>query len=533
MASLDEQLDENFTEAANHWNLEKLYLDLAVAKGRGLTPVEKKFLRGLLCGYSPAEIAAQVYKSGSSSAVRVYLSNGLYKYIQELLLQQGETGLQIKNWSRITNLLEKAGYKLPPTRPSPSIESGAQPTLPSVAVSPTLDKYQEWQEVRDLDIFYGRQKELTQLEQWIVKENCRLLVLLGMGGIGKTALTIKLAKQIGRHFDHLIWRSLASAPSFDDFLEDLIQAVSQGQAKNLPSTPAGKIARLMAYLRSYRCLLVLDHVEAIFHPQALAGSYRDGYEGYSQLFRHLAEEQHRSCCLLTSREKPKDIAVLAGTKLPVRTFLVGGMKMTESLKLLHGKGQRGSEEEQQSLVRIYANNPLILKTVATTIQDVFDGNITKFFAEGTFIFGDIRELLDQQFYRLCPIEQQVLYELVIPQTLLTLIRGSQASVSNLSKSQRLEALESLQRRGLIEKATPPEKKNTHFTQAPVLQVYIAQKLSEQMAQKMTPQDISGLLSHILLNALRHEDSMDGITPTNEMLKALLTHASETNKDVIA
>jgi hypothetical protein len=113
MASTDEQLEANFTEAANNWNLEKLYVDLAVAKGRGLTPVEKKFLRGLLCGYSPAEIAAQVYKSGSSSAVRVYLSNGLYKYIQDLLLQQGGSGMAIKNWSRITNLLEKAGYKLP------------------------------------------------------------------------------------------------------------------------------------------------------------------------------------------------------------------------------------------------------------------------------------------------------------------------------------------------------------------------------------------------------------------------------------
>ena len=54
--------DEQFTEASNHWDLETLYADLASAKGKRLTPVEKLHLRGLLCGYSPAEIAEKLGK---------------------------------------------------------------------------------------------------------------------------------------------------------------------------------------------------------------------------------------------------------------------------------------------------------------------------------------------------------------------------------------------------------------------------------------------------------------------------------------
>lgn len=60
--SNSKQIQEEFIEARNHWELEKLYIDLASAKGKALTPVEKKFLRGLLCGLSPAEIASTVYK---------------------------------------------------------------------------------------------------------------------------------------------------------------------------------------------------------------------------------------------------------------------------------------------------------------------------------------------------------------------------------------------------------------------------------------------------------------------------------------
>src|SRR4028118_848030 len=179
MASTDEPLEANFLEARHNWNLEKLYTDLAAAKGKGLTPVEKKFLRGLLCGYSPAEIAAQVYQSGNSSAVRVYLSNGLYKYIQELLIQQGETGMPIKNWSRVTNLLEKAGYKLGFNQKPPLTDNVPEPSQNSIEVTQTVNntvnKYQEWQEAIDIEAFYGRQEELTQLEQWIVKDNCRLI----------------------------------------------------------------------------------------------------------------------------------------------------------------------------------------------------------------------------------------------------------------------------------------------------------------------------------------------------------------------
>jgi predicted ATPase len=67
---------------------------------------------------------------------------------------------------------------------------------------------------------------LAQLEQWL-SEECRAIAILGMGGIGKTALAVKFAQQVQHQFDYLIWRSLRNAPPIEDVLAELIQFLSK------------------------------------------------------------------------------------------------------------------------------------------------------------------------------------------------------------------------------------------------------------------------------------------------------------------
>ena len=102
MASTDEQ----FAQAANHWDLETLYTDLASVKGKRLTPVEKLHLRGLLCGYSPSEIAEKLGKNGKG--VETDLCATVYRYVKSLVDKCNE---KIENWRNITEWLDDAGYK--------------------------------------------------------------------------------------------------------------------------------------------------------------------------------------------------------------------------------------------------------------------------------------------------------------------------------------------------------------------------------------------------------------------------------------
>jgi len=512
--SSQRQIEEDFIEAKNNWELEKLYIDLASAKGKALTPVEKKFLRGLLCGLSPAEIASKVYKTRSSSTVRVYLSNGLYKYIEEMLSKQASELIKVKNWSRVIQLLEKAGYKkiwLQIQSTTHNTNSTKKKATELAQIKSTCT--QDWGEAIDTSIFYGRTSELAQLKKWILPEQARLIVLLGMIGIGKTALSVKLAEQVQDNFDYIIWRSLRFAPSPEVFFDQLLETISLKTPKSGQSV-ASCISDLVDCLRSSRCLIVLDHLDSILYSissyntgldsgilandgNAIANSnidlpqiqYLPGYEVFGEFIQRLGESQHQSCLLLTSREKPQEIAALEGEALPVRCLKLTGLDQAESAYILKSKGfARIKMEESQQITELYAGNPLFIKLVATAIQELFAGNIDEFIQQETVVFGDIRCCLDEQFNRLSVLEKQIMYLLALNQN-FELQKLQKKLMLRVSQRLILEAVELLQRRSLIDRLA------SGFSQTPVLREYLVEKLIEENLKFCQDEASSLLFTH--------------------------------------
>lgn len=129
-----DNLAQKFASANEHWNLDKLYRDIANAKQqerrrecKQLTQTEKACLRGLLSGYSPTEIATQLNRE--PNGLRVELSRGLYRYIET------STDTYIKGWYNISKLLEKAGYKLQHNCKKRHIDQADEPAYASGSVT--------------------------------------------------------------------------------------------------------------------------------------------------------------------------------------------------------------------------------------------------------------------------------------------------------------------------------------------------------------------------------------------------------------
>jgi WD40 repeat protein/transcriptional regulator with XRE-family HTH domain len=362
--------------------------------------------------------------------------------------------------------------------------------------SPVLPHQMDWGEAIDVTSFYGRKQELAELEQWVLKDRCRVVILLGMGGIGKTTLSIKLAQQIASHFEFVFWRSLRNAPPLREIVADCIQMLSEQQYTSLPENVERSISLLIALLRKHRCLLVLDNVETLLQGGNMEGRYHEEYEDYCLMIQRVAETTHQSCLLLASREMLSELEPLVGTQSPVRTFKVRGLGRDASQQMLKDKELFGTLESWKLLIEHYSGNPLALKIITATVQDLFGGDIAAFLREEPGILHTIRQLLDAQFERLAPLERDIMYWLAIERDPISLEELSTDLISAVSRRDMLTALKSLRRRCLIERG----EQGAIFTLQPVVMEYVSERLVEQVCEEIIYGNPQLLITHALMKA---------------------------------
>src|SRR6266704_3371941 len=205
--------------------------------------------------------------------------------------------------------------------PPPS-QAGEETAVPAHALAtpsrcgPRLD----WDDALAETLFYGRQRELDLLSEWVIEERCRVVSVLGQGGIGKSALATQVMHRVAQDFEVVIWRSLRDVPTCEALLDSCLQVLAPQALRDASSSLESRQNLLLDCLRSQRVLLVYDNLESFLEEGEESGRMRAEYEGFARVLRRVAETEHQSCWLLTSREKPADLVSLEGNHSPVRTL---------------------------------------------------------------------------------------------------------------------------------------------------------------------------------------------------------------------
>ncbi|MDE5085405.1 MAG: NB-ARC domain-containing protein [Trichodesmium sp. St18_bin1] len=440
-----------------------------IASGYGVSDSELEVLsKALLEGESIAKIATQLKLKPETVRKRL---GETYRKFQ--ILGKGP-GKMPKLQQLLVALYQKQ------TQSEEFLSDSPEPT--------NLISCQDWNAAPDVETFYGRTEELFQLSQWVLTDHCRLVALLGMGGVGKTTLAVKFAKQNVGKFDFVIWRSLRQKISLRYILTDLIEFLSPQLLTNFEEIETG-ISQLMDILRDNRCLLILDDVEVILSSQDLAGYYANGFTDYGKFIQRIAEEPHQSCLILATSEKLKDLGQLEGQK--VRSLQVVGSEEI-SQKILVERGLIVSQD-WVSLIERYGCNPLAVKIISAMVQELYASQVGDFI-KNTLLIGNIRSLLDQPFQRLSVPEKDLMYWLALEQQPINLSQLQKRILLPLSASEFLETVGSLGRRSLIQKSQ--KQHQTYFSLQPVIMKYVIEQfvfqVDEELVELIKNQDLEGI-----------------------------------------
>ncbi|MEN9251576.1 MAG: WD40 repeat domain-containing protein [Thermostichales cyanobacterium BF3_bins_165] len=356
-------------------------------------------------------------------------------------------GVAAKLWQRLSQQL---GERVGKHNLKAVIERrAAQPTQESLQVV-------DWGEAPALGYFCGRQQELELLTGWLQEPGLRLIGITGLGGIGKTALAVRLAEIWIAGGGSLLWRSLAGQPPLARLLASL------GVEAGIPSLWE-QISAWLGLLGQRR-LVVLDQWERVA-----------GEPDYELLLQRLATERHNSVIVLLSRVKPE----IYCTSLGIRCLPLPGLEL-EPWQLLCCQTApcQGSRQSWEEFHRRYGGHPLAGLLLSPLVSRFFGGNLAAFLYHDLLLLQPLQQLIQGQVAGVGGGGRWVLQGLVLQPQGLTVEEWQRLLWITWEQPSFWEMLSGLLRWHLVERV------GERWQLLPMLRAALQEQLLEELVQEL-------------------------------------------------
>ena len=253
-------------------------------QGQHLNDLQRVILEGTLNGKSHQDIAqeqnlTEEYIKDSANKLWHYLTQSIGEKLNKFNIRTNLGRYTFSSTNILTinsgNVFQKSMGDGFSSTNILTINSGRvfQESLPSKKTNQIEDKKdnviprQDLTEAPEIEDFYGREEELSLLQTKILEQKCSLIVLLGIRGIGKTALALELMNKIKENFDWLIYKSLYSQPTLTELITEIIGFNDDITENN----STYELSDLKKALAQERYLIILDDINCVFKNQQLSG----------------------------------------------------------------------------------------------------------------------------------------------------------------------------------------------------------------------------------------------------------------------
>ncbi len=418
----------------------------------------------------------------------------------------------------------KAGQIVQPslhvTNPTPALAVlTAQPTaMPSTLSLLPGTPQVNWDAVPTAIHLDGRATELYQLEHWLLKEQCRLVALLGVSGQGKTALVADFVHRLVEKsegtvpvggplvpFTRIVWSSASGGATVAQILQMWIAQLTAASSPAVPlfTQPAPPIdlllAPLLQLLRKERCLLILDQAECLLRNTALQAGAE---EALAMLFRWMTEGEHQSALIFCSGLQPQSLVQLARHSSLLRILRLPGLSTTAGVDLLTRYGLAHYNLDLAQLVTRYAGNPLALSLLSSLAHQFPPHTLELILQREPLLFAELHKVLKQQFDQLPPLAQKMSVWLAIEQAPIAFELLWEHFLRSHHTSAVMAAYTSLQQALFVEQA-----EELHTIRLPALfELYVIHHVVDQVVEELNTQDQFFvpvyLNSYLLLNPQR-------------------------------